>query len=108
MHLPDLSSGTSASLRFALGLRSLLDLHQTDEQLSSADSLAQAKSCAKNCASALGSTTDVVETPGWDEEAPGRAPCVSIWSLWDDPWRYRHVLGAFQTLQLLSMGAVYP
>ena len=68
MHLPDLSS---ASLRFALGLRSLLDLHQTDEQLSSADSLAQAKNCAKNCcANALGSTADVVETPSWDEEAP--------------------------------------
>ena len=54
MHPPDLYSrtGMSTSLHFALslGLRSLLDLHHTEEQLSSTDSFAQANSCATRAA----------------------------------------------------------
>ena len=75
MHPPDLYSrtGMSTSLHFALslGLRSLLDLHHTEEQLSSTDSFAQANSCAKSCANALRSSTGVVGAPSWGE-APGK------------------------------------
>ena len=80
MHPPDLYSrtGMSTSLHFALslGLRSLLDLHHTEEQLSSTDSfaLAQASSCAKSCANALRSSTGVVGAPSWGE-APQGSPC---------------------------------
>ena len=82
MHPPDLYSrtGMSTSLHFALslGLRSLLDLHHTEEQLSSTDSfaLAQASSCAKSCANALRSSTGVVGAPSWGEALGKPVPPV--------------------------------